>query len=75
MRKLLYLLLVVTALWSAYWFAGSTALRQGAEQWFADLATKRALDQRAKRDSFRPSEPSGLFQDRICDLNRRSHDA
>ena len=38
MRKLLFLLILATVLWSGYWFAGSTALRQGAEQWFADQA-------------------------------------
>lgn len=40
MRKLLFLLILGTGLWSGYWFAGSTALRQGAEQWFADQATQ-----------------------------------
>ena len=36
MRKLLFLLILGTALWSGYWFVGSSALRQGTEQWFAD---------------------------------------
>jgi hypothetical protein len=38
MRKLLFLLLIVTALWSGYWFVGSSAIRNGAETWFADQA-------------------------------------
>ncbi len=38
MRKLMFLLVVATLLWSGYWFVGSSALRQGAEQWFADQA-------------------------------------
>ena len=38
MRKLLVILLVLSALWSGYWFAGSSALRGAAEQWFADQA-------------------------------------
>lgn len=36
MRKLLILLLIGSALWSGYWFAGSSAIRSAAEQWFAD---------------------------------------
>lgn len=36
MRKLMILLVLGTALWSGYWFVGSYAVRQGAEQWFAD---------------------------------------
>jgi hypothetical protein len=35
MRRLLFLLILGTALWSGYWFAGSSVLRQGAEDWFA----------------------------------------
>jgi len=35
MRRLLIILLVGTALWSGYWFAGSTALRHEVEAWFA----------------------------------------
>jgi hypothetical protein len=38
MRKLLVFLILASALWSGYWFAGSTFLRNGAEQWFADQA-------------------------------------
>ena len=38
MRKLLYLLLAGSALWSGYWFVGSSAIRNGAERWFADQA-------------------------------------
>ncbi len=40
MRKLLFLLVLGTVLWSGYWFVGSSALRQGAEQWFADQAAQ-----------------------------------
>jgi hypothetical protein len=40
MRKLLVLLIVVSALWSGYWFAGSSALRNAATQWFADQAAR-----------------------------------
>ncbi|TAG22358.1 MAG: DUF2125 domain-containing protein [Rhodobacterales bacterium] len=36
MRKLMFLLVLATLLWSGYWFVGSSALRQGAEKWFAD---------------------------------------
>jgi hypothetical protein len=35
MRKLVFLLIVVTVLWSGYWFAGSTAIRNAATDWFA----------------------------------------
>jgi hypothetical protein len=38
MRKLLFLLLAGSALWSGYWFVGSKAIREGAEAWFADAA-------------------------------------
>ena len=34
MRKLLFLLLTVTALWSGYWFVGSSVIRSAAEDWF-----------------------------------------
>lgn len=37
MRRLLFLLVLGTVIWSGYWFIGSSAVRQGAEQWFADL--------------------------------------
>jgi hypothetical protein len=40
MRKLLFLLVLVTLLWSGYWFAGSTALKQGAEELFAGSAAR-----------------------------------
>lgn len=40
MRKLLFLLVLGSVLWSGYWFVGSSALRQGAEQWFADQAAQ-----------------------------------
>ena len=38
MRKLLVLLLVLTGLWSGYWFLGSSAIRHAAEDWFAGAA-------------------------------------
>ncbi len=38
MRKLMFLLILATVIWSGYWFVGSSALRQGAEQWFVDQA-------------------------------------
>ncbi len=40
MRKLLILLLLGSGLWSGYWFAGSSAIQTGAEQWFADAAAQ-----------------------------------
>jgi hypothetical protein len=40
MRKLLVLLILGSVLWSGYWFAGSTALRQGVEGWFAQAASR-----------------------------------
>lgn len=40
MRKLIILLLLGTAVWSGYWFVGSNALRQGAEDWFAQQAAR-----------------------------------
>jgi hypothetical protein len=40
MRKLLFLLVVGTALWSGYWFVGSNAVRQGVEAGFADAAAQ-----------------------------------
>lgn len=38
MRKLLVLLLVLTGLWSGYWFLGSSTIRQAGEDWFASAA-------------------------------------
>ena len=38
MRKLLFLLLLGTGLWSGYWFLGSGAIRQGVETGFAGAA-------------------------------------
>jgi hypothetical protein len=35
MRKLLFLLVTLTVLWSGYWFAGSSLIRGAAEDWFA----------------------------------------
>lgn len=40
MRKLLWVLLVASALWSGYWFAGSSALTSAAEDWFAGQAAQ-----------------------------------
>ena len=40
MRKLLILLLTGSGLWSGYWFAGSSAIRSGAESFFADAAAQ-----------------------------------
>jgi hypothetical protein len=40
MRKLLFLLVLGTVLWSGYWFAGSSAVRTGAETFFADAAAQ-----------------------------------
>lgn len=40
MRKLLVLLVLGTALWSGYWFVGSSAIRRGAEDWFAQAAAR-----------------------------------
>uniref|UniRef100_UPI00286B8E0E DUF2125 domain-containing protein n=1 Tax=Tabrizicola sp. TaxID=2005166 RepID=UPI00286B8E0E len=40
MRKLLWVLITLSALWSGYWFVGSSAVRNGAEQWFADQAAQ-----------------------------------
>ncbi|KAF0116708.1 MAG: hypothetical protein FD150_220 [Rhodobacteraceae bacterium] len=40
MRKLLFLLVVATALWSGYWFVGSNAVRQGVEDGFANAAAQ-----------------------------------
>lgn len=42
MRKLLFLILLGSGLWSGYWFVGSGAIRQGIEDGFAD-ATARGL--------------------------------
>lgn len=36
MRKLLFLILLCSGLWSGYWFVGSGAIRQGIEDGFAD---------------------------------------
>ena len=38
MRKLLFLLIAAAALWSGYWFVGSTAVREGVVTWFADAS-------------------------------------
>ena len=38
MRKLMFLLVLLTVLWSGYWFAGSSMIRGAAEEWFAAQA-------------------------------------
>lgn len=38
MRKLLFLLIAATALWSGYWFVGSNAVREAVVTWFADAS-------------------------------------
>jgi hypothetical protein len=40
MRKLLFLILLGTGLWSGYWFVGSGAIRQGVEDGFVDAAAQ-----------------------------------
>jgi hypothetical protein len=40
MRKLLALLIVLTALWSGYWFVGSSVIRNAANDWFAAQAAQ-----------------------------------
>jgi hypothetical protein len=40
MRKLLFLLIAGTALWSGYWFVGSNAVRDGVNGFFADAAAQ-----------------------------------
>ncbi len=40
MRKLMFLLVLVTVLWSGYWFAGSALIRSAAESWFAAQAAR-----------------------------------
>lgn len=36
MRKLIYLVLILTALWCGYWFVGATAAKRGIAAWFAE---------------------------------------
>ena len=40
MRKLLFLMVALVALWSGYWFVGSNAVRDGVNKWFADAAAQ-----------------------------------
>jgi hypothetical protein len=40
MRKLLFLLLLGTGLWSGYWFVGSDQIRKGVEAGFTDAAAQ-----------------------------------
>jgi hypothetical protein len=46
MRKLLVLLLLGTGLWSGYWFVGSNAIRQGADDWFAQAPARGLVAER-----------------------------
>ena len=68
MRKLLFLLILGTGLWSGYWFAGSSAIKSGADgQWFADQAQRGMV---AEKIGARPSVgfPQPLRSD-----GRRAH--
>lgn len=38
MRKLLFLIVVLAAVWSGYWYVGSNAVRDGVTTWFADAS-------------------------------------
>ena len=40
MRKLLFLMVALVALWSGYWFVGSNAVRKGVNGWFADVSAQ-----------------------------------
>lgn len=40
MRKLLFLMVALVALWSGYWFVGSNAVRKGVNGWFADASAQ-----------------------------------
>jgi len=40
MRRLLWLVLAVAALWAGYWVVGSSAVKRGAEAWFAGAAAQ-----------------------------------
>lgn len=40
MRKLLFLLIAMVALWSGYWFVGSNAVRDGVTGFFTDAAAQ-----------------------------------
>lgn len=40
MRKLLFVMVVLVALWSGYWFVGSNAVRDGVNGFFADAAAQ-----------------------------------
>lgn len=40
MRKLMVLIVLLTAIWSGYWVVGSNAIRQGAEDFFANAAAQ-----------------------------------
>lgn len=47
MRKLLFLLIAVTALWSGYWFVGSNAVRDGVERFFAEAPRQGLVAEKA----------------------------
>lgn len=38
MRKLIFLIIAATALWSGYWFVGSNTVREAVVGWFADAS-------------------------------------
>ncbi|OZA13753.1 MAG: hypothetical protein B7Y02_05540 [Rhodobacterales bacterium 17-64-5] len=40
MRRLIVILVLAVGLWSGYWFAGSSAVQQGIEGWFADQTAR-----------------------------------
>ena len=40
MRKLLFLMVALVALWSGYWVVGSSAVRDGVNGWFAGAASQ-----------------------------------
>ena len=48
MRKLLFLLILGSVLWSGYWFIGSTAVRDGVESWLDDQVRAGVLTEKPK---------------------------
>lgn len=40
MRKLMFLLVLASVLWSGYWFVGSSMIRSAADDWFAAQAAR-----------------------------------
>lgn len=47
MRKLMFLLILGTLVWSGYWFVGSTVIRSGAEGWFANAGGQGLLAEKS----------------------------